>query len=101
AAGLLPWTGIIVGRVYDDVRAAVRRDGSLQAVDVLLWSWTIAIPAFFTFSRFKLDHYVFPTAPTLCLLCARAWVAMRERPDDPRNAGARIGLPLVGPLFLM
>ena len=101
AAGLLPWTGIIVGRLYDDVRAAWRRDGSLDPVDVLLWSWTIAIVGFFTFSRFKLDHYVFPTAPTLCLLCARAWVALRDRPDDPRNAGARIGLWLVGPLLLV
>ncbi len=36
AAGLLPWTGIIVGRLYDDVRAAWRRDGSLDPVDVLL-----------------------------------------------------------------
>jgi len=26
AAGLLPWTGIIVGRLWDDVRAAWRRD---------------------------------------------------------------------------
>lgn len=101
AAGLLPWTGIVVGRLWDDVRAAVRRDGSLDPVDVLLWSWTMAILAFFTFSKFKLDHYVFPTAPTLCLLCARAWVAVRERPDDPRHAGSRIGLSLVGPLLLV
>jgi len=101
AAGLLPWTGIIVGRLYDDVRAAWRRDGSLDPVDVLLWSWTIAIVGFFTFSRFKLDHYVFPTAPTLCLLCARAWVALRDRPDDPRNAGSRVGQRLVGPLLLV
>jgi 4-amino-4-deoxy-L-arabinose transferase-like glycosyltransferase len=100
AAGLLPWTGIIVGRVYDDLRAW-RRDGSLDPVDVLLWSWTIAIVGFFTFSRFKLDHYVFPTAPTLCLLCARAWVAVRDRPEDGRHAGARIGLRLVGPLLLV
>ena len=101
AAGLLPWTGIIVGRLYDDVRAAWRRDGSLDPVDVLLWSWTIAIVGFFTFSRFKLVHYVFPTAPTLCLLCARAWVALRDRPDDPRNAGSRVGQRLVGPLLLV
>jgi 4-amino-4-deoxy-L-arabinose transferase-like glycosyltransferase len=70
-------------------------------VDVLLWSWTIAILLFFTFSRFKLDHYVFPTAPTLCLLGARAWVAVRERPADPRHAGSRIGVSLVGPLLIV
>jgi 4-amino-4-deoxy-L-arabinose transferase-like glycosyltransferase len=100
ATGLLPWTGIVVGRLYDDIRAAWRRDGSLDPVDVLLWSWTIAVVGFFAFSKFKLDHYVFPAAPTLCLVCARAWVAVRDRPDDRRNAGARAGLWLVGPLLL-
>jgi 4-amino-4-deoxy-L-arabinose transferase-like glycosyltransferase len=99
-AGLLPWTALLVGRLYDDLRAAVRRDGSLDVVDVLLWSWTCAIVGFFTVSRFKLDHYVFPVAPALCLTCARAWVALSERPLDPRNAGARIGLHLIGPLML-
>jgi 4-amino-4-deoxy-L-arabinose transferase-like glycosyltransferase len=99
-AGLLPWTALLVGRLYDDLRAAVRRDGSLEVVDVLLWSWTAAVVGFFTVSRFKLDHYVFPVAPTLCLLSARAWVALRQRPRDFRNAGARIGLHLIGPLMM-
>jgi 4-amino-4-deoxy-L-arabinose transferase-like glycosyltransferase len=99
-AGLLPWTALLIGRAYDDLRAAVRRDGSLDAVDVLLWSWTCAIVGFFTVSRFKLDHYVFPVAPALCLTCARAWVALRQQPRDPRIAGARIGLRLIGPLML-
>jgi 4-amino-4-deoxy-L-arabinose transferase-like glycosyltransferase len=99
-AGLLPWTALLVGRFYDDLRAAVRRDGSLDVIDVLLWSWTCAIVGFFTISRFKLDHYVFPAAPTLCLICARAWVALRQRPLDPRNAGARVGLHLIGPSML-
>jgi 4-amino-4-deoxy-L-arabinose transferase-like glycosyltransferase len=99
-AGLLPWTALLIGRLYDDLRAVVRRDGSLDAIDVLLWSWTCAIVGFFTLSRFKLDHYVFPVAPALCLVCARAWVALRQRPLDPRNAGARIGLHLIGPLML-
>jgi 4-amino-4-deoxy-L-arabinose transferase-like glycosyltransferase len=101
AAGLLPWTGMVVGRLYDDVRAAWKRDGSLDPVDVLLWSWAIAIVAFFTFSRFKLDHYVFPAAPALCLLCARAWVGLRENPDSARHAGVRIGYRFVGPLLLV
>jgi 4-amino-4-deoxy-L-arabinose transferase-like glycosyltransferase len=99
-AGLLPWTALLIGRLYDNLRAAVRRDGSLDEVDVLLWSWTCAIVGFFTVSRFKLDHYVFPVAPALCLMCARAWVELRQRPLDPRNAGARIGLHLIGPLML-
>jgi 4-amino-4-deoxy-L-arabinose transferase-like glycosyltransferase len=100
-AGLLPWTALLIGRLYDDLRAAVRRDGSLDEVDVLLWSWTCAIVGFFTLSRFKLDHYVFPVAPALCLICARAWIALRQQPLDPRNAGARIGLHLIGPLMVL
>jgi 4-amino-4-deoxy-L-arabinose transferase-like glycosyltransferase len=100
AAGLLPWTAVILGRLYDDVRAAARRDGSLAAIDVLLWSWTFAIVGFFTLSKFKLDHYVFPASPALCLIAARAWQSMRQRPLDPRNAGTRVGLHLVGPLMV-
>jgi 4-amino-4-deoxy-L-arabinose transferase-like glycosyltransferase len=100
AAGLLPWTALLVGRLYDDVRAMWRRDGSADAVDVLLWSWTCAIVGFFTFSSFKLDHYVFPAAPALCLIVARAWASMRQRPQDPRNTGARVGVHLVGPLMV-
>ncbi len=99
-AGLVPWTALLVGRLYDDIRAALRRDGSLDTSDALFWSWTIAIVGFFTLSRFKLDHYVFPVAPTLYLLCARAWLALRQRPADPGSIGARIGLRLVGPLML-
>jgi len=98
---LLPWTMVIVGGLYDDIRAWLRRDGSVEPVDVLLWSWTISIVAFFTVSKFKLDHYVFPVAPSLCLIGARAWVALRERPDDPRHAGARIGQLCVGPLLVL
>jgi 4-amino-4-deoxy-L-arabinose transferase-like glycosyltransferase len=100
-AGLLPWTALIVGRLYDDVRAALRRDGSLDQVDVLLWSWTMAIVLFFTFSKFKLDHYVFPVAPALCLIGARAWVALREHPADRRHTGARLGRLCIGPLLLV
>jgi 4-amino-4-deoxy-L-arabinose transferase-like glycosyltransferase len=101
AAGFVPWTAVIVGRLYDDFRVAWRRDGTLEPIDVLLWSWTLAIIGFFTFSRFKLDHYIFPIVPTLCLLCARAWVDVRDRPTDARHAGARLGFRLVGPLLLI
>jgi 4-amino-4-deoxy-L-arabinose transferase-like glycosyltransferase len=100
-AGLLPWTLLIVGRLYDDVRAWLRRDGSLDQADVLLWSWTIAIVAFFTFSKFKLDHYVFPVAPALCLICGRAWVDVRAHPADPRHTGARVGRLFIGPLLMV
>jgi 4-amino-4-deoxy-L-arabinose transferase-like glycosyltransferase len=101
AAGLLPWTPLIVGRLIDDLRAAFRRDKSLEGIDILLWGWTVAIIMFFSLSRFKLDHYVFPAAPTLCLICARAWVAVQQRPEESRNAGARVGLWLIGPLMVV
>ncbi|MEO8256586.1 MAG: glycosyltransferase family 39 protein [Acidobacteriota bacterium] len=101
AAGLLPWTALIVGRFYDDLRAALRRDGSLDIVGIVLWSWTIVVVGFFTLSKFKLDHYVFPAAATLCLIGARAWIGIRQQPDDPHHAGARVGLHLVGPLMVV
>jgi 4-amino-4-deoxy-L-arabinose transferase-like glycosyltransferase len=100
AAALLPWTGVVVGRLMDDIRAVVRRE-RLDTLEILLWSWTGAVVGFFTFSTFKLDHYVFPAAPTLCLLCARAWQDVRENPLAPRHAGARAGLHLVGPLLVV
>jgi 4-amino-4-deoxy-L-arabinose transferase-like glycosyltransferase len=104
---MLPWTGVVIGRLVDDVRAGMshgRRDGGdggSRDVDVMLWAWTIAVVGFFTFSRFKLDHYVFPAAPALCLLIARAWTDVRAFPDAPEHRGARIGLQLVGPLVLV
>ena len=100
AAGLLPWTGLVVGRLFDDVRAAIKGE-RLDPLEILLWAWTAAVVGFFSFSRFKLDHYVFPAAPTLCLLCARAWADVRADSLATRNAGARAGLHLVGPLLVV
>jgi 4-amino-4-deoxy-L-arabinose transferase-like glycosyltransferase len=99
ATGLLPWTGLLIGRLYDDVRAAINGE-RLDSVEILLWAWTAAVVGFFTFSTFKLDHYVFPAAPALCLLCARAWFDVRTARLSPRNAGSRIGLHLIGPLVV-
>ena len=100
AAGLLPWTGLLVGRLVDDVRA-VGRGERLDTFEVLLWTWTLAVVGFFTLSTFKLDHYVFPAAPALCLLCSRAWSDVRADGLHTRNAGSRIGLHLVGPFLVI
>jgi hypothetical protein len=62
AVGLLPWTPILAGRVID---AARRRACSTE--ERVLWAWNVAVFGFFSFSHFKLDHYVFPAAPALCL----------------------------------
>jgi 4-amino-4-deoxy-L-arabinose transferase-like glycosyltransferase len=100
AVGFLPWTGVIVGRAIDDVRAAMRKE-RLDGVETLLWAWTIAIVGFFTLSTFKLDHYVFPAAPSLCLLCARAWSDVRTDPQSPRHAASRVGVYAAGPLLVV
>jgi 4-amino-4-deoxy-L-arabinose transferase-like glycosyltransferase len=99
AAGLLPWTGLAIGRLWDDVRAF--RKGAVDNVEILLWCWTAAILGFFTASRFKLDHYVFPAAPALCLVCARAWADVRTRVASPSNSGARIGAQTIGPILVI
>ena len=99
AAGLLPWTGLVLGRLFDDVRAVVNGE-RLDAVETLLWIWTSVIVVFFTLSTFKLDHYVFPAAPALCVLCARAWFDVRNARLSPRHAGTRVGLQLIGPLVV-
>jgi 4-amino-4-deoxy-L-arabinose transferase-like glycosyltransferase len=100
ATGFLPWTALLVGRLVDDVRAVIARR-SLDGVEVLLWAWAMAVTGFFTLSHFKLDHYVFPAAPALCLLCARAWVDLHGHPHAPEHRGARIGLLMVGPLLVL
>src|SRR4051812_12378736 len=96
AAGMLPWTGLAVGRLWDDIRAY--RAKSLDTFEILLWCWTIAIVAFFTASRFKLDHYVFPAAPALCLISARAWAAVRTRAADTAST---LGAHTIGPILVL
>jgi 4-amino-4-deoxy-L-arabinose transferase-like glycosyltransferase len=100
AAGLLPWTGLVLGRLFDDVRGAIRNKG-VDPVNALLWCWTIAVVGFFSLSRFKLDHYVFPAAPALSLLCAQAWADVRERTLHGLSAGARFGFHTVGPILVV
>ena len=100
AAALLPWTGLLLGRLIDDVRAVLRGE-RLDGVETMLWGWTAAVVGFFTLSTFKLDHYVFPAAPALCLLCARAWTDLRTAPERSRHGAARVGFYLIGPLLVL
>lgn len=99
AAALLPWTGLLIGRLVDDARAVIRGD-TLDSIETMLWAWTLAVVGFFTMSTFKLDHYIFPAAPALCLLCARAWADVSADPFASRNRGARFGLHLIGPFLI-
>jgi 4-amino-4-deoxy-L-arabinose transferase-like glycosyltransferase len=99
ATGLLPWTGLLVGRMIDDLRC-VWRGERVDHVEAMLWAWTGVIVGFFTASTFKLDHYVFPAAPALCILCARAWTDVRLHHRDRSTAASRLGLYLIGPFLV-
>ena len=99
AAAMLPWTGLLIGRLIDDVRALMRGE-RVDGLETMLWGWTLAVIGFFSISTFKLEHYVFPAAPALCLLCARAWVDVRADQMAPRNRASRAGLYLIGPFLV-
>jgi len=45
-------------------------------------------------SHFKLDHYVYPAAPTLCLLAAHAWRRAREATSLRAHAGVVAGVSI-------
>ncbi|MCU1385565.1 MAG: hypothetical protein JWL71_4262 [Acidobacteria bacterium] len=100
AFALLPWTGLVVGRLIDDARALLRGE-RLDDLQIVLWGWTATIVGFFTLSTFKLDHYVFPAAPALCLLIARAWSDLRADPAATRYRASRVGFYLIGPLLIV
>jgi 4-amino-4-deoxy-L-arabinose transferase-like glycosyltransferase len=100
--GLLPWTFVLIGRFVDDIRSMGSGRKRPDTFEVLLWAWTLAIVGFFTLSSFKLDHYVFPAAPALCLLAARAWVEVSDRAAaGKRTGGAAIGVVCVGPSLVV
>lgn len=99
AVGFLPWTGLLLGRLVDDVAAVVRGE-RLDAVETILWLWALVVVAFFSASTFKLDHYVFYAAPALCVLCARAWEDAQTQPIARRHAATRVGAFTAGPLLI-
>jgi 4-amino-4-deoxy-L-arabinose transferase-like glycosyltransferase len=72
AGGFFPWSAIAVARLGD---CALRRRSiaAMSTEEKLLWLWTAVAIAFFSVARFKLDHYIFPVAPAVCLIAARAW----------------------------
>lgn len=72
AASLFPWSLVLVGIAIDGLRH--RQAGeSMAPRRVILWSWVGVVVVFFSASRFKLDHYIFPMLPALCLLVADGW----------------------------
>ena len=71
-AAMFPWTLVCLGGLIDGWRH--RQRGELfEPRRVMLWAWIAVIFGFFSASRFKLDHYIYPLAPAACLLAADAW----------------------------
>lgn len=83
----LPWSLLLIGRAVDLIRQRTRpRD--LTAGEFVLWSWFLAVVIFFSLSWFKLDTYIFPAAPAMCLLASHAWERARKCEDgDGRDDG--------------
>jgi 4-amino-4-deoxy-L-arabinose transferase-like glycosyltransferase len=72
AGGFFPWSAVIIGRAADLALSRRSRQG-LGTDETLLWLWAAIVVGFFSLARFKLDHYIFPAAPALCLIAAKAW----------------------------
>ncbi len=84
--GLLPWTPILMGRVFDGFRGH-----RFSSEERLLAAWGIAIAGFFMASHFRLDHYLYPVAPAWCLLAAAAWHRARTDAPTKRHVGVWVG----------
>lgn len=96
AIGLLPWTPIAIGRLVD----AVRGD-RLTNEERLFWSWSVAITLFFTFSRFKLDHYIYPVLPAMSLIAAHSWWRVSQASSLRTHAGAFVGVISVSVILVL
>jgi 4-amino-4-deoxy-L-arabinose transferase-like glycosyltransferase len=83
--GLLPWTPILLGRIADAMGG--RR---LTTEERLLGAWGISIALFFMASSYRLDHYLYPAAPSLCVLAAAAWRGSNQG-TARRHSGVWIG----------
>jgi hypothetical protein len=83
----LPWTLVLAGRLID-----IARGNRAASEERLLWAWAAAVVGFFTFSQFRLDHYVYPAAPALCLLAAREWNRLRSIERIAPHWGTAFGI---------
>ena len=92
----LPWSPILLARIADIVRTRTRiRD--LEFGEFVLGAWVITVIGFFSLSWFKLDTYIFPSAPAVCLLAANAW--QRARANESERSWVRGSLVLI-PILL-
>jgi 4-amino-4-deoxy-L-arabinose transferase-like glycosyltransferase len=93
--GLLPWTPVLAGRVVD-----ILRGDRCTTEERVLWAWAVTVTGFFTFSHFKLDHYVYPVAPALCLLTAHGWQRLRATDHMRGQAGTAAGALLAAAVLI-
>jgi 4-amino-4-deoxy-L-arabinose transferase-like glycosyltransferase len=69
AGGFFPWSAIALARAVELLRGRA----AAATNERLLWIWTVVVVGFFSLARFKLDHYIFPAAPAICLIASKAW----------------------------
>jgi 4-amino-4-deoxy-L-arabinose transferase-like glycosyltransferase len=85
----LPWSPILLARLIDLARNRTRIR-ELSFGEFVLTAWVVTVIGFFSLSWFKLDTYIFPAAPAVCLLAAHAW--QRARDDGPERSWVRASL---------
>jgi len=95
AVGFLPFTPLLIGRAVD----AARGD-RISDIERLFWAWAIAITAFFSASRFKLDHYIYPVLPALAIIAANTWSRLRHAESLRRHAGAAVAMAAIAVTFI-
>jgi 4-amino-4-deoxy-L-arabinose transferase-like glycosyltransferase len=92
-----PWSLIALARGADVLRA--RWKGVRPSVEELvLWLWLLVVIGFFTAARFRLDHYIFPSAPACCLLAAVGW---RRAAAGTHATATRFALVAIAATFLI
>jgi 4-amino-4-deoxy-L-arabinose transferase-like glycosyltransferase len=92
-----PWSLIAMARGADVLRA--RWKGVRPSVEELvLWLWLLVVIGFFTAARFRLDHYIFPSAPACCLLAAVGW---RRAAAGTHATATRFALVAIAATFLI
>lgn len=93
--GFLPWTPVLIGRAVD----AFRND-PIGDEERLFWTWSVVVTLFFTCSRFKLDHYIYPVLPALSVIAARTYWNLRNGASLRSYPGATCGVAAVALVML-
>ncbi|MCA1703713.1 MAG: glycosyltransferase family 39 protein, partial [Actinobacteria bacterium] len=88
----LPWSPIVIAYVLDVARRGTHTRAEPSLGEVVLGAWVAAVVGFFSASWFKVDTYIFPAAPAVCLLASHAWQQLRD--DGPLRA-VRVSLLVI------